>query len=122
MNTATITEAKNRLSALIDRVRSGESILILDRGVPVARLEPVAAFPDSTGRLRRLERAGVIRVGDGSLPSICCARPRRHWRPAPAWLRRSSLSGDPDGEVLGQLGPRAHPRGRADEHGRDAGV
>ena len=63
MKTATITEAKNRLSALIDRVRSGESILILDRGVPVARLEPVAAFPDPTGRLRRLERAGVIRVG-----------------------------------------------------------
>ena len=68
MKTATITEAKNRLSALIDRVRSGESILILDRGVPVARLEPVAAFPDPTGRLRRLERAGVIRVGDAAPP------------------------------------------------------
>ncbi len=68
MNTATITEAKNRLSALIDRVRSGESILILDRGVPVARLEPVAAFADPTGRLRRLERAGVIRVGEAPPP------------------------------------------------------
>ena len=68
MKTATITEAKNRLSALIDRVRSGESILILDRGVPVARLEPVAAFPDPTGRLGRLERAGVIRVGDAPPP------------------------------------------------------
>ena len=68
MKTATITEAKNRLSALIDRVRSGESILILDRGVPVARLEPVAAFPDASGRLRRLERAGVIRVGDAPPP------------------------------------------------------
>ena len=68
MNTATITEAKNRLSALIDRVRSGESILILDRGVPVARLEPVASFPDPTGRLRRLERAGLIRVGDAAPP------------------------------------------------------
>lgn len=68
MNTATITEAKNRLSALIDRVRSGESILILDRGVPVARLEPVAGFPDPTGRLRRLERAGLIRVGEAPPP------------------------------------------------------
>lgn len=68
MNTATITEAKNGLSALIDRVRSGESILILDRGVPVARLEPVAAFADPTGRLRRLERAGVIRIGDAPAP------------------------------------------------------
>ncbi|HVA87503.1 MAG TPA: type II toxin-antitoxin system prevent-host-death family antitoxin [Candidatus Saccharimonadales bacterium] len=68
MNTATITEAKNGLSALIDRVRNGESILILDRGVPVARLEPVAASSDPTGRLRRLERAGVIRVGDAPPP------------------------------------------------------
>jgi prevent-host-death family protein len=68
MKTATITEAKNGLSALIDRVRAGESILILDRGVPVARLEPVAAFPDQSGRLRRLERAGLIRVGDAPPP------------------------------------------------------
>jgi prevent-host-death family protein len=68
MNSATITEAKNRLSALIDRVRGGESILILDRGVPVARLEPVAGFPDPTGRLRRLERAGLIRVVEAPPP------------------------------------------------------
>ena len=68
MSTTTITEAKNGLSALIDRVRSGESILILDRGVPVARLEPVAGFPDPTGRLRRLERAGLVRVGEAPPP------------------------------------------------------
>jgi prevent-host-death family protein len=68
MNTATITEAKNRLSALIDRVKGGESILILDRGVPVARLEPVSAYADSTGRLSRLERTGVIKVGSAPPP------------------------------------------------------
>ena len=68
MKTATITEAKNRLSALIDQVRSGESILILDRGLPVARLEPVAARPDPTGRLSRLERAGIVRVGEAAPP------------------------------------------------------
>ena len=68
MNTATITEAKNGLSALIDRVKSGESILILDRGVPVARLEPVPAYPDSTGRLSRLERAGIVKIGAAPPP------------------------------------------------------
>jgi prevent-host-death family protein len=68
MDTSTITEAKNGLSALIDRVRSGESILITDRGVPVARLEPVTGMTDPTGRLRRLERAGVIRAGAGAAP------------------------------------------------------
>jgi prevent-host-death family protein len=60
MRTTTITDAKNGLSALIDRVKAGESIVILDRGIPVARLEPVTADPDPNGRIKRLERAGVI--------------------------------------------------------------
>jgi prevent-host-death family protein len=63
MRTATITQAKNGLSALIDRVRAGESIVILDRGTPVARLEPILGRGDTEGRLRRLERAGLVRVG-----------------------------------------------------------
>ena len=68
MKTASITETKNQLSALIDRVRAGESVLILDRGVPVARLEPVAGDDDPTGRLQRLERAGILRIGRGAPP------------------------------------------------------
>jgi prevent-host-death family protein len=54
MKTATISETKNQLSALLDRVRHGETILITDRSQPVARLEPVVsasgAGPDE-GRL-----------------------------------------------------------------------
>jgi prevent-host-death family protein len=64
VKSATISQTKNGLSALLDRVRHGESILITDRSRPVARLEPVVsagnAGPDE-GRLARLERAGVIR-------------------------------------------------------------
>ena len=66
MKRATITEAKNGLSALIDQVKAGETILITDRGVPVARLEPAATTADDDeGRLARLERAGIIRRGRG---------------------------------------------------------
>lgn len=66
MRRATITEAKNGLSALIDQVKAGESILITDRGVPVARLEPASSMTDDDeGRLARLERAGIIRRGRG---------------------------------------------------------
>jgi prevent-host-death family protein len=65
---ATISTARNSLSALLDRVRHGESILITDRNRPVARLEPVVGTlgpgPDE-GRLARLERTGVIRRGRG---------------------------------------------------------
>lgn len=60
---ATITEAKNRLSALIDQARAGESILIVDRGTPVARLESaVGGAPDAEGRIARLQRAGAVRA------------------------------------------------------------
>jgi len=75
VKTATITEVKNGLSALIDQVRAGESVLILDRGVPVARLEPVVTHPDPTGRLRRLERAGIIRVGAAPPPLDLLRKP-----------------------------------------------
>jgi prevent-host-death family protein len=64
MRRATITETKNGLSALIDRVKAGETILITERGVPVARLEPTIA-DDDEGRLARLERAGIVRRGRG---------------------------------------------------------
>ena len=69
MKTATITEAKNGLSALIDLVRGGESVVITDRGRAVAMLEPMGSAPDPTGRLDRLQRAGMVRVGTGALPT-----------------------------------------------------
>ena len=59
MKKASISEAKNNLSALIDRVRAGASVLILDRGRPVARLEPVNGSDDE--RVVRLVRDGVVR-------------------------------------------------------------
>jgi prevent-host-death family protein len=41
MHRTSITDAKNHLSALIDKVRQGETVLICDRNRPVARLQPV---------------------------------------------------------------------------------
>jgi len=41
MKKANISYTKNHLSELINQVREGESILIIDRHTPVARLEPV---------------------------------------------------------------------------------
>lgn len=69
MRTASITEAKNGLSALIDAVKEGESVLILERGVPVARLEPVQASElEDEQRIARLERKGIItRRGRGNI-------------------------------------------------------
>jgi prevent-host-death family protein len=82
MKKASITEAKNNLSALIDGLKGGSSVLIVDRGRPVARLEPVTtagAHPE--GRLSRLTRDGVVRPGRAPLPRALIATQPPH--PAP---------------------------------------
>jgi prevent-host-death family protein len=69
MKKASITEAKNNLSALIDSVKGGSPVLIVDRGRPVARLEPVTANgSDADDRLARLVREGVVRPARGAVP------------------------------------------------------
>ncbi|HEX5108512.1 MAG TPA: type II toxin-antitoxin system prevent-host-death family antitoxin [Vicinamibacterales bacterium] len=82
MKKASITEAKNNLSALIDRVKAGASILIVDRGRPVARLESVhQPHADDEGRLDRLVRDGVVRppreVTPGAVLSTRPPRPKK---------------------------------------------
>jgi len=62
MKKASITEAKNSLSALIDGLRGGSSVLIVDRGRPVARLQAVTGDEgQQDGRLARLVRDGLVR-------------------------------------------------------------
>ena len=76
MRVATITEAKNGLSALLDHVRSGETVLIVDRGRPVARLESAVTGPaDSDGRLTRLQRSGLVRTASAAPPVELIAKP-----------------------------------------------
>jgi prevent-host-death family protein len=79
MKKASITEAKNNLSALIDSVKGGTSVLILDRGRPVARLEPVTGAHESHDeRLDRLVRQGIVRRGSGRIsPELLSEPPPR---------------------------------------------
>ena len=50
MNTVSLFDAKNRLSALIDQVEEGQEVTITRRGKPVARLVPIAAQADRANR------------------------------------------------------------------------
>jgi prevent-host-death family protein len=75
MRRASISEVKNGLSAFIDRVRAGETILITDRGIPVARIEPVERSNDPEGRLERLVRAGIVRPPAERLPRAILDEP-----------------------------------------------
>ena len=89
MKIASITETKNNLSALLDKVRSGETVLIVDRGRPVARLESVVpeAADVLDGRLARLERQGFLRRAAEPPPGeLLASRPPKA-RPGASILR-----------------------------------
>jgi prevent-host-death family protein len=75
---ATISQLKNRLSAYLKKVRAGQTILVLDRDEPVARLERVEAGGTTDDRLTRLERAGLVRRGGGNVdvPALRGPAPR----------------------------------------------
>lgn len=78
MKTATISHAKNHLSELLAGVKRGESVLILERDRPIARIVPVEASEREDGeRLADLERRGIIRRA---------ARPPRKTLPPPIEL------------------------------------
>ena len=87
MKKASITEAKNHLSALIDGLKGGSPVLIVDRGRPVARLEPVTTLGEDEpdGRLSRLIREGIVRPGRIPLSrSLFATQPPRPKRDASA--------------------------------------
>ena len=65
MEKATISEIKNRLSAYLKKVKAGQSILILDRDQPVARLERVGSSPLSDPVGTAGARRACVRNPDG---------------------------------------------------------
>jgi antitoxin (DNA-binding transcriptional repressor) of toxin-antitoxin stability system len=78
MTEAKISELKNRLSHYLDRVRRGESVLVLDRDRVIARIEPAGASArtssDDAAWLAGLERRGVVRRAGRKLPRNWLAR------------------------------------------------
>jgi prevent-host-death family protein len=77
MKTATIAYARNNLSALLRRVKRGETITILERTTPIARLEPIPSTGDVDWdrKLDDLERRGIIRRGSGKVPDWILKEP-----------------------------------------------
>ena len=67
MKKASISELKNQLSAYLQSVRAGETVLILDRNQPIARIERVADEGPSD-RLAQLLRSGVLTPPSAPMP------------------------------------------------------
>ena len=69
-----VRELKNNLSRYLDRVKTGDEVIVTDRGRPVARL---SAVDPSTDRLAELIAAGLVQ------PAVRTSRrpPRHRVRP-----------------------------------------
>ena len=69
MKTASVSQTKNQLSALLDQVRQGETVVITDHDRPVAKLTAIETM-DISGGIGMLERKGIVRRGKGGLCSL----------------------------------------------------
>lgn len=56
-----VTNLKASLSAFLDSVKSGEEVLVTERGRPIARLIPYSNSLDQNESTLRLIRDGVLR-------------------------------------------------------------
>ncbi len=60
---------KASLSEYLARVKAGGEVVVTERGRPVARLVPVGLEEGAEWeRLRKMERAGEVRLGSGKVP------------------------------------------------------
>jgi len=53
-------ELKVRLGTYLRRVRQGRTLVVTDRGQPVAELRPIGADPGADSILLKLEAAGAV--------------------------------------------------------------
>ncbi len=69
MKTAKVSELKASLSKYVAHAKSGEEVMITERGKPVAKLVPIPQDEDpEMERMRDLERRGLITLGTGKIP------------------------------------------------------
>lgn len=76
MEIATVTGLKMSLSAYLRQVKAGEEVLITEHGRPIARLLPITGPPSLAEHLNDMEKKGLIRRGQASLPADFWDLPR----------------------------------------------
>jgi prevent-host-death family protein len=58
--TVGVRELKTRLGGYLQQVRQGRTLVITDRGEPVAELKPLHAASTEDGKLERLKALGAV--------------------------------------------------------------
>lgn len=83
-----VSDLKAQLSEQLRHVKEGETLLITERGVPVARIMPVDPIDRQEAELRQLLEAGQLRPGSGALDDAFWSLP---------------MPGDPEASVRAAL-------------------
>ena len=74
MNAVNVADLKARLSAVLRKVKAGQEMIVTERGVPVARIVPLARDEDHARR-RSLAGEGALRPGRGRARKMLLAPP-----------------------------------------------
>lgn len=69
METTNISKLKDNLSAYLKKVQAGETVVVLDRNRPIARIEPIEGAPKMDPRVARLVAKGILRPALKPLPA-----------------------------------------------------
>jgi prevent-host-death family protein len=65
MTRAGVAKVKARLSHYLKRVKAGQEVIITDRGLPVAKLVPLAGAQHDESERQQLIREGLLIPGTG---------------------------------------------------------
>lgn len=76
MKATGIAELKAHLSRYLDQVKSGQEVVITERGRPVAKLVPLPTAERRGARRARLARDGLLQLGSGRLRASLLKPPR----------------------------------------------
>jgi antitoxin (DNA-binding transcriptional repressor) of toxin-antitoxin stability system len=71
-----LRDFKHSLCKQLRCVKQGQTILLLDRGTPVAVLSPISAADDWDGILEALTKRGLVRPAIAQLPDSFFKSPR----------------------------------------------
>ena len=78
MKTAAVSRLKASLSEYLLKVKSGEEVVVTDRGKPIAKIIPIkrGEAGEMPPHLLTLEKAGLARIGRKTLPANFWDMPR----------------------------------------------
>lgn len=76
MQTVGVAKLKANLSRYLDQAKSGQEVVVTERGVPVAKLVPLRAAESRDSRRERLARAGLLQLGSGRIPRALLKPPK----------------------------------------------